>query len=202
MATIPVDAVRLPVTIERGARGGPSYRTNVTILDGGYEVTQINWSQARWVGTIGYGIAERDSYFALIEFFRARRGKARGFLFKDWSDYSVVGGTIGTGDGVETVFQLVKVYDDTVFPYTRTITRPVNGTVTVYVAGVPTAATINYTTGTVTFSGPNTPVAAAAVTADFEFDVPMRFDTDAISVQLEWAEAGRIPNLPIIEVRE
>ena len=200
MGTIVVDAVRLPVTIERGARGGPAFRTTITTLDGGYEVTQINWEQARWTGQIGYGISERSSYFELIEFFRARRGMARGFLFKDWTDYYAINQLIGTGDGVTTQFQLIKTYDDTIFPFTRKITRPVTGTVQIYNNGTPVSPTINYTTGLVTFGV--APVASNPITATFDFDIPMRFDTDQMAVQLEWAEAGRIPSLPIIEIRE
>ena len=200
MGTIVVDAVRLPVTIERGARGGPAFRTTVTTLDGGYETTQINWAQARWTGTIGYGIGDRTSYYELIEFFRSRRGKARGFLFKDWSDYYMINQLIGVGDGVTTQFQLIKTYNDTIFPFTRKITRPLSGTVSITDGGSPVSPTINYTTGIVTFAV--APVASNEIRATCDFDIPMRFDTDYMQVELEWSEAGRIPNLPIVEIRE
>jgi uncharacterized protein (TIGR02217 family) len=45
------------------------------------------------------------------------------------------------------------------------------------------------------------PGAGATVTAGFEFDVPVRFDTDSIRVQVSTFQAGEIPSVPVIEVR-
>ena len=42
---------------------------------------------------------------------------------------------------------------------------------------------------------------AGQVTAGFEFDVPVRFDTDTIDINLAAFEAGDIPSIPIVEVR-
>jgi uncharacterized protein (TIGR02217 family) len=44
----------------------------------------------------------------LVAFFRARRGKAYGFRFKDWTDHKATGQLLGTGDDALTQFQLVK----------------------------------------------------------------------------------------------
>ena len=40
----------------------------------------------------------------------------------------------------------------------------------------------------------------AAVTAGFTFDVPVRFDIDAIDVDLSAFEAGEIPRIPVVEI--
>jgi uncharacterized protein (TIGR02217 family) len=40
-----------------------------------------------------------------------------------------------------------------------------------------------------------------SVTAGFEFDVPVRFDTDRLGVNLSLIEAGSIPDIPIVEIR-
>ena len=72
----------------------------------------------------------------LIAFFRARRGKAYGFRFKDWTDYKVTGELLGTGDDVKTQFQLAKRYPSGSLIEVRTITKPVAGTVRVYKDGV------------------------------------------------------------------
>jgi uncharacterized protein (TIGR02217 family) len=45
------------------------------------------------------------------------------------------------------------------------------------------------------------PAAGAVVTAGFEFDVPVRFDTDRISASLAGFAAGEIPSIPVVEVR-
>jgi uncharacterized protein (TIGR02217 family) len=53
----------------------------------------------------------------------------------------------------------------------------------------------------VTFAGGHIPAEGAAVTAGFEFDVPVRFDADRLEVNLSLIEAGSIPNIPIVEIR-
>jgi uncharacterized protein (TIGR02217 family) len=64
--------------------------------------------------------------------FRARRGRAYGFRFKNWTDYKAAGRLLGTGDDVLTQFQLVKHYPSGTVIEDRTITTPVAGTVKVY----------------------------------------------------------------------
>ena len=39
------------------------------------------------------------------------------------------------------------------------------------------------------------------MTAGFEFDVPVRFDTDRIAASLAGFAAGEIPSIPVVEVR-
>jgi uncharacterized protein (TIGR02217 family) len=46
------------------------------------------------------------------------------------------------------------------------------------------------------------PAAGAAVTAGFLFDVPVRFDTDRLDVELTSFDAAEAPSIPLIEVRE
>jgi uncharacterized protein (TIGR02217 family) len=86
------------------------------------------------------------------------------------------------------------------FTFTRKITRPVSGTVSVFENGVPAThvGSIDYTTGIITFSTtPTTPV-----TATFEFDVPVRFDVDKLRVRAETFRAGTIPSIVIREIIE
>jgi uncharacterized protein (TIGR02217 family) len=45
------------------------------------------------------------------------------------------------------------------------------------------------------------PIAGAIVTAGFEFDVPVRFDTDRINASLAGFAAGEVPSIPVVEVR-
>jgi uncharacterized protein (TIGR02217 family) len=45
------------------------------------------------------------------------------------------------------------------------------------------------------------PAAGVAVTAGFEFDVPVRFDADRIATSLAGFAAGEMPSIPVIEVR-
>ena len=109
------------------------------------------------------------------------------------------------GDGIGTVFQLVKNYGSGLRDYRRTITKPVMATVKVAVGGIVqsegTAFTVDHTTGLVTFLAGHVPSAGALVTAGFEFDVPVRFDTDYLAINLASFKAGDIPEIAIIEIR-
>jgi uncharacterized protein (TIGR02217 family) len=60
--------------------------------------------------------------------------------------------------------------------------------------------TVDATTGVVTFTPAAIPAAGASVTAGFSFDVPTRFDTDYLEIDIEAFEAGAIPKIPVIEI--
>ena len=62
-----------------------------------------------------------------------------------------------------------------------------------------TGWTVNTTTGLVTFAA--SPALGMAITAGFEFDVPVRFDTDTLDVTLDFERLGSITSIPLIEVR-
>lgn len=191
--------VRLPDDIERGADIGPGFNTQIASLSSGFEQRNGNWSRARITADVGYGIQSEADYQEIVKFFYARQGRLFGFRFKDWSDFKAVGEVIGTGDDAQTKFQLVKTYSDSGNSYERPIQKPVSGSVTVYEDGVEQAnVTVDTTTGVVTFD--TAPGAGVEITADFEFDVPVRFDIDRISVQVEWLKAGSVPNIPLVEI--
>lgn len=203
---ITIHDTRLPDQIESGAKGGPKFNTFISESEGGAETAVINWSSPLHEYDVGYGIQERAGLDSVRSFFMARRGRAYGFRFKDWNDYVFSAQNIGTGDGVVAAFQLAKTYADVVNPFTRKITRPVTGTVTISVAATPkvegTHYNINYSTGIVTFTGGNIPTLGQAVTASGEFDVPVRFEDDYIATVLEWQQAGYMASIGIKEIRE
>ena len=110
---------------------------------------------------------------------------------------------IGVGDGVATGFQLCKAYGTGASAYSREITKPCAGTVRVAMDGVELAGgafSCNMSTGRISFAAGSIPPPAAFVTAGFAFDVPVRFDTDAIEVDLSAFAAGEIPRVPVIEI--
>jgi uncharacterized protein (TIGR02217 family) len=112
---------------------------------------------------------------------------------------------IGAGDGATAAFQLVKTYGSIHAPYQRPIMKPVVGSVRVAVDGtekaVDTDFTIDTTTGIVTFLAGHIPASGEAVSAGFLFDVPVRFDTDYLEVDLSAFAAGVIPKIPLVEIR-
>lgn len=199
-----VDNVRLDVNVEKGAVGGPRFQTTVLTGLSGIEQRNIDWSRARREWNIGYGIRTKTDFASVLNLYIANMGRGYGFRFKDWSD-SESGGyqAIGTGDGATTTFQLKKTYSTTARSYVRTITAPVSGTVTVKDNGStvsPSDYTVNYTTGVITFSV--APVAGHAITASFEFDVPVRFNTDVLSIAMESYNAGSMSSIQIVEILE
>ena len=113
--------------------------------------------------------------------------------------------TLGVGNGVTAAFQLVKRYGALHAPYVRTIRKPVAGTVRVAVDGVENDEGADWscdlTIGLVTFTGGAIPASGKAVTAGFEFDVPVRFDSDGLDINLTGFAAGDIPAIPLVEIR-
>lgn len=199
-----VDNVRLPVGVESGAVGGPRFQTQVQVAISGQEQRIADWDQARGEWDISYGIRTIAELTDVIKLFRARSGRLEAFRFKDWSDYAVTGQVIGTGDGVEDTYRLFKSYTDTVNTHNRAISHPISGTVTIYVNGVAKMETthyvLNYETGFFIFTGGNIPTVGQSITADFEFDVPVRFDSDHLKVSMVQEDIGEIPPITITEV--
>ena len=110
---------------------------------------------------------------------------------------------IGTGDGTTASFQLAKTYGDAAASSVRTIRKPVAGSVVIAVDGVEqglSAFACNAATGLVRFAAGHIPAVGAAITAGFEFDVPVRFATGRIDVNLSAFNAGRIPTIPLTEI--
>ena len=113
--------------------------------------------------------------------------------------------TIGSGDGTTAIFQLTKTYGDGDDAYRRPITKPVAGSVRMAVGGTEKAEGVDFSvdtaTGLVTFAAGAVPGAGAEITAGFEFDVPVRFDLEHLSVSLAAFRAGQIPAIPLIEIQ-
>lgn len=193
--------VQFPPDISYGSSGGPEYTTDIVVSVSGHEQRNVNWAQARLRYNVGKGVKTAAQLAGLIAFFRARKGRAYGFRFKDWSDYKAEGEVLGTGNGSATQFQLVKRYISGSVQETRSITKPVSGTVNLYRNGVlqSSGVSVNYTTGVVTFS--TAPASGHAITADFEFDVPVRFDTDRLAATMDSYGTHSWVDIPLVEIR-
>lgn len=203
----PFADVDFPISIGAEASAAPSFSTNVVTSASGHEQRNANWQQARLRFDAGPGVRGEAELGELLAFFRARRGSAVAFRFRDPFDHSSNGMTdapspadqqLGTGDGLATRFPLVKSYGD---GERRRITRPVAGTVRVSVGGVeePSGWTLE-PPGVVAFDEP--PVNSAEVRAGFLFDCPVRFAEDRLDINRASFLAGEAPSVPLIEVRE
>lgn len=202
--------IRFPDDISRGARGGPERRTTIVELASGDEERNAAWANSRRRYDVSYGIRRTDDLARVVAFFEARNGRLHGFRFKDWSDYrsclpsqipAATDQIIGTGDGTTATFQLAKRYASGAQSWTRTITKPVAGSVTIALNGAPQASgwSADVTTGVVSIAA--APGDGIAITAGFEFDVPVRFDSDALDVTLDIERLGSIASIPLLEIR-
>lgn len=206
--------ILFPLDIALKSTGGPQRRTDVVTLGSGAEERNARWKHSQRKYDAGYGVKTFEALSEVIAFFEERRGRLYGFRWRDRLDHSsaapgaAVAATdqmIGTGDGTTATFALAKTYGSIYSPYQRPIGKPVPGSVRVAVADVEavegTAFSVDPTTGLVTFQAGHIPASGAAVTAGFLFDVPVRFDTDYLEVDMSAFAAGAIPKIPLMEIR-
>ncbi len=206
--------VRFPLDIAFGSSGGPERRTDIVTLGSGHEERNSPWSDSRRRYDAGYGVRSLEDLHAVIAFFEARHGRLHGFRWRDRADHASgafgvpptpVDELLGTGDGTQSTFDLKKHYASGGATYSRAITKPVEGTVRVAVDGVEQTLASDFvvdaTNGRITFLSGREPALGLNVTAGFEFDVPVRFDTDFLDISLSSFDAGDIPSIPLVEIR-
>ncbi|MCR8546579.1 DUF2460 domain-containing protein [Salipiger sp. P9] len=204
--------VRFPADLSFGALGGPERRTDVVELTSGFEERNSPWAHSRRRYDAGLGLRGLDDIEKLLAFFEARHGQLYGFRWKDWADYKSCKPSgkitpndqvIAHGDGETRAFQLVKSYRSGGVVYERPVSKPVAGSVLAAVQDVEMREGVHFdidlTTGILTFA--EAPLAGVEVSAGYEFDVPVRFDTGHIAVSVANFQAGQVPDVPVVEVR-
>ncbi|MGJ8526897.1 phage distal tail protein, Rcc01695 family [Maritalea sp.] len=201
--------IRFPVEISLGARGGPQWATDIVELSSGAEHRNSRWAHSRRHYDAGFGVKSKADLRTILSFFEERRGSFHGFLFKDPIDFSssenaptALDQAIGTGDGIKTQFQLKKKYGAAFDPYFREINKPIAGTALIGVAGValaPSQYGVDEATGIVTLNV--APAAGVLVSAGFEFDVPVRFASDRLDIEITSFNAAIAPTIKLVEVR-
>lgn len=213
--------VQFPADISNGAVGGPEFKTTVLSLGSGEEKRNIEWSLTRYQGNIGTGLRRREDFEVFQAFFYARYGRAYGFRFKDWSDYTIEGQEFVVGGGLDdllsagnTVLQTYKAYTSGVFTFIRPILKPVfpavDGTQLIRLNGVPLVRQasppsagfydIDTTDGRLIFGAALTEGDVVEL-AYVEFDIPVRFDIDKLDMNMVAYEAGEWLNIPIVELK-
>lgn len=206
--------VLFPLDIALKSAGGPERRTEIVALASGREERNARWAHSRRRYDAGYGVKTLTELSEVVAFFEERRGRLHGFRWRDRLDHasaapgaaiSPLDQVIGTGDGVAAQFALAKTYGGLHAPYRRPIVKPVPGSVRIAVDGVEAeegvAFTLDAATGVVAFLEGNAPQAGEAITAGFLFDVPVRFDSDYLEVDLSAFAAGAIPKIPLVEIK-
>jgi uncharacterized protein (TIGR02217 family) len=206
--------VLFPVAVSFGATGGPERRNEIVLMTSGRERRNARFSQSRRHYDAGTGVRSLEDLYDVLAFFEARRGSLHAFRFRDPFDMkscrpgqavTPLDQPIGLGDGSRARFPLIKIYGTAQDPYKRDILKPVASTVRVAVNGSertsPAGFTIDATTGEVVFPPGGIPAVNAVVSAGYEFDVPVRFNTERLEVSLKAFKAGQIPSIPLIEVQ-
>lgn len=202
------DEEQFPSDISRGATAKTSRVVDIVSLRSGHEERNTIWTNSRRSYDASLGLRELDDVYSVIEFWEARRGRLRGFRFKDWADFKSTSPNTSVSNVDQamatltaTTFQLQKVYSPLSNPYTRTITKPVDGTVVIRDnTGSLTEGsdwTMDYTTGIATFSSAPT----GTPTAGFEFDVPVRFMDEDLEINVALFDVGSVPAVNLVEVR-
>lgn len=204
--------VRFPANLSFGSLGGPERRTEVVTLVNGFEERNAPWAHSRRRYDAGVGMRSLDDIETLIAFFEARRGQLHGFRWKDWADFKSCPASkeiayrdqvIASGDDETAIFPLIKTYRSGAHSYGRPVRKPVAGTVKIGLAADEMREGVHFEldleAGNVEFMHP--PNLGVEITAGFEFDVPVRFDTDRIQTSVASFKAGDVPNVPVVEVR-
>lgn len=213
------DEIRFPTLISWGFGGGPEYNTDIVILSSGHEKRNSNWEIARAKYEVGHNLKSQTQLDELIAFFRARKGQARGFRFRDWNDYKLIDENIGVGDGIETQFQITKTYTSLtseVRDIVKIVTQSDSDTIAglhgstatdwevkvnsvLQVEGPGNDYTIDRDTGIITFNSPVTDT--HIITVSGEFDVPVRFDTDRMVATYDAHNDQNWDGVPLIELK-
>jgi uncharacterized protein (TIGR02217 family) len=206
--------ILFPLDIALKSAGGPERKTEIVALGSGAEERNARWAHSRRRYDAGYGVKTLEALSQVVAFFEERRGRLHGFRWRDRLDHSSAAPgvsvtpldqVIGLGNGTQTQFSLLKLYGAVHAPYQRPIGKPVAGSVRVAVGGVEQTQGIAFTcdtaTGVVSFLPGHVPGAGAFVQAGFQFDVPVRFDTDYLEVDLSAFAAGSVPRIPLVEIK-
>ncbi len=204
------DDVPFPLSIGREASVIPAFSTQTVESLSGHERRSSDWADARLRFDAGPGVRSEADLVSLIEFFRARRGAARGFRFTDPFDnqsapmgqaVSATDQKLGTGDGATSQFALAKYYGSGADAQQRFITRPVAGSIRVAANGTEMMTGWQHIGGGV-IAFDTAPAGGALLTAGFRFDVPVRFAEDRLEVNRSTFAAGEVPSVPLVEIRE
>jgi len=216
-----IDQYAPPEMNSFGWISSPMFSTQITQSDSGAEQANRRWLHPLRKFISPDAIREHNIFEAVKAHWLVMGGPAHTWPIRDPTDFASaeleamnVAPTldredqlIGTGNGAQTQFQLVKTYTRGSVDYVRPIHLPVTSSVIVGVAGAdpatfspPLAWSVSRYGGVVTFASP--PPNGAAITAGFLFDCEVRFESDDTfeGVVKSYRVAG-FADIPLVEVR-
>jgi len=140
---------RLDMGYDYGSAGGPEFRTEIVEDAGGHEARNAAWQHARGDWDLGSRNISKEKLEYIQAFFRARRGRAVGFRYRDWADWQATAEPI-TATG-KPQLQLTKTYASAAGDvYVRPIFKPIAGIVMTRDAAAFSAYTLDTATGVIT----------------------------------------------------
>lgn len=203
----PIANTRFQIPLGFQTSGGPEWSTGIVSLTSGEEVRNAIWAQPlrKWQ-LVGVPLNEGAAN-DLLKFFNARSGAAQGFRFSDPFGHSTarpgfsvspLDEHLGQGDGVADRFFLTR---DDGSVMRKPVTRPVAGSVRMAIDGTEvTDVPVDDATGEVTFPSP--PAPGTTLTAGFDYDLPVRFETDRLELSQTSSGAFQLVRLSLVEIRE
>ena len=189
--------VRFPLHLAFGTRGGPVRAVDILSLANGGEVRNAKTRHSRRQYNAVAGLKSKEQAIELLQFFESRKGPLHGFRFRDALDYEA-NEILGAGDGARRHFSLIKRYGSEPHIYVRRIIKPVEDSVRVWVDDVETSVSVDYAQGVIQFE--TAPPSGTTIRSQFEFDVPVRFASEALDVVLDDFGATQIQDIPLIEI--
>lgn len=167
---------RLLDSVSYGTVYGESFNTDIKVMRNKSESRNMQWSESQGTYTLVFDALLEEDRAKVMKVFRTCRGRGVGFRLKNWVDYKAKNETLGVMTDNTQSFQLKITSSAGGYTTVKTIRKPVVGRVVVYVDGVETPATIDYTKGIVTVAAD----IGSTISWSGEYDIPVRFDNDDI----------------------
>jgi len=193
--------ILFPIEIAKNSLGGPEFSTSVVKTQSGNELRYNKLQYPRIKYNISSGIQSKSDIDNILSFFRICQGMKYSFRFKDFMDCCVINQIIAISNGVDLSYQLIKTYYIQNEFIDRKITKPKKNTLKVYINGVvmdKDLYTLDENSGIINFHKAITK--NDIISADFKFDVNMRFDVDFLSISLNTKTSYNLESINIVEV--
>lgn len=186
--------INLPKFIEVFAVGKPEFLTSYVSTISGREVRISEREYAKQKYLIKDCHLNETQFGHFNSFFRARRGRQHTFRFRDYADFKAVKQIIAQGDNQSREFYFFKIYEDIISSSRRRITKPVKESVKLYINDqLLENVSLDCDKGIIKLENPL--MKEQILTADFIFDVAVRFNSD--SYEYAYCNDGSIELSPI-----
>lgn len=175
----------------------PMWSTRVKEAVNGKEVRGAFWSRPRWKFTLTYSLlsaATAQDLQTLMGFFCQMQGAFTEFYYVDPTDSVLTAAPIGTGDGVTTVFEVVR----TIGGFTDFVLLTSGG---IYVDGVLASPTLTYGKNSTTATFAVAPANGKAITVTGVFSFRVRFIEDMAEFENFMYQLWTLKKLDFVSVK-